>query len=482
VTVIDPDQAQRAEVVVIGSGPGGSVVAATLAQGGKDVLLLEEGQNLAQESCAPFSYAEMKQKYRAGGITAAFGKPNIAYAEGSCVGGGSEVNSGLYHRAPDAVIEEWARDFQVDDFSPATMADCFAACEAIMQPATYPDVLPAQSKILRRGAGIETMASGDVPRLVEFGKEKDEQGVATSSRRPMSKTYLPEFFKAGGRLLPETRVHQLKRHGRHWQVFAHHSTGKKLQIDADNVFICAGAIHSPALLQRSGIRMNVGKTLSLQPMIKLTAEFAEPVNFINMGIAGEQVKETGSDYSFGCSISSRAHLAINLAADAHGSEYALQKHRHLVSYYVMSRGTLGGSVRALPGFNDPLVRYQASARELNNLGQGMQGLARVLLSAGATQVFTGLVDSPVVSNQQQVDKLPVTLSNVIDNIMTVHLMASCPMGEDRKRTAVNSWGQVHGQPGLHVSDVSTLCTSPGVNPQGTIMALAKRNSDYFLNN
>lgn len=481
-TVIGPDQVHRAEVVVIGSGPGGSVVAATLAQGGKDVLLLEEGQNLPQESCAPFSYAEMKQKYRAGGVTAAFGKPNVAYAEGSCVGGGSEVNSGLYHRTPDAVIEEWAEDFLVDDFSPATMADYFTACEAVMRPATYPDVLPTQSQILRRGAQAESMTSGDVPRLVEFGTVKDEQGVASSTRHSMSKTYLPEFFESGGRLLPETRVQRLKRRGRRWQVFAQHSTGKKLQIDADNVFICAGAIHSPALLQRSGIRMNVGQTLSLQPMIKLTAEFNEPVNFTNMGIAGEQVKEPGSEYTFGCSISSRAHLAINLATDAQGSEYALQKHRNLISYYVMSRGTLGGSVRALPGFNDPLVRYKISAGELNNLGQGVQGLARLLLSAGATQVFTGLPDSPVVSNQQQVDKLPASLSTSLDNIMTVHLMASCPMGEDRKRTAVNSWGQVHGQPGLHVSDVSTLCTSPGVNPQGTIVALAKRNSDYFLNN
>ncbi|MCP3999433.1 MAG: GMC family oxidoreductase [Gammaproteobacteria bacterium] len=481
-TVINPDKVCRAEVVVIGSGPGGSVVAATLAQGGKDVLLIEEGQNRSQNSCAPFSYAEMKQKYRNNGITAAFGKPNIAYAEGSCVGGGSEVNSGLYHRAPDAVIEAWAKDFMVDDFSPVTMANSFAACEAVMQPSIYPGVLPVQSQILRRGAETENMSSSDVPRLVDFSGEKDEQGVAISSRRAMSKTYLPEFFKAGGQLLPETRVHRLKRHGRRWQIFAHHGTGRKLQIDADNVFVCAGAIHSPALLQRSGIRMNVGQTLSMQPMIKLTAAFDEPVNFQNMGIAGEQVKEQGSEYSFGCSISSRAHLAINLAADVDGPEYALQNHRNLVSYYVMSCGTMDGSVRVLPGFNDPLVRYQISTRELNNLGQGMQGLARVLLSAGATQVFTGLADSPVVTNQQQVDTLPGTLSNSVNNIMTVHLMASCPMGEDRKSTAVNSWGQVHGQPGLHISDVSILCASPGVNPQGTVMALAKRNSDYFLNN
>jgi choline dehydrogenase-like flavoprotein len=481
-TVITPEMARRADIVVIGSGPGGSVVAATLAQAGKDVLLIEEGRNLAQDSCAPFSFAEMKQKYRSGGITAAFGKPNVAYAEGSCVGGGSEVNSGLYHRTPDAVIEEWARDFLVEDFSPASMAGYFAACEAVMQPATYPAEYPVASKILRRGAEAEGMASNDVPRLVQFSADKDEQGIQRSSRRSMTRTYLPDFFKAGGRLLPDTRVQRLTRRGKHWQVRAQHRAGGELHIDADNVFVCAGAVNTPALLQRSGIKTNVGRTFSLQPMVKLTAEFSEPVNFSGMGIAGAQVKELEANYSFGCSISSRAHLAINLATDPRGSEYALQKHRHLISYYVMSRGTLNGSVTALPGFKDPLVRYGISGVELENLGRGTQGLARVLLSAGAEQVFTGQPDCPVVSTKQQVEQLPTMLSSALDTIMTVHLMASCPMGEDRKRTAVDSWGRVHGHPGLHVADVSALCTSPGTNPQGTIMALAKRNSDYFLNN
>ena len=60
-------------------------------------------------------------------------------------------------------------------------------------------------------------------------------------------------------------------------------------------------------------------------------------------------------------------------------------------------------------------------------------------------------------------------------------MASCPMGENRQRTAVDSWGRVHDHQGLYVADVSAVCNSLGVNPQGTIMALAKRASDYFLN-
>jgi choline dehydrogenase-like flavoprotein len=457
------------------------VVAATLAGAGRDVLLIEEGQNLPQDSCAPFSYAEMKQKYRSGGITAAFGKLNVAYAEGSCVGGGSEVNSGLYHRTPARVIEEWVRDYEVADMSQAAMDPWFEACEEVMRPTGYPDELPVSSDILRRGAERIGMSGQDVPRLVEFSPERDEQGTEKSSRRSMTKTFLPLFFAAGGKLLPETRVAKLQKRGKHWQINAENHQHGPLQIEADHVFVCAGAIHSPALLRRSGITTNVGDTLALQPMVKLTAEFAEPVNFFGMGIAGEQVKPD-PDYSFGCAISSPAHLAINLAGEPDGPRFAVKRYRHLISYYVMARGTVNGSVRNLPGFNDPFVRYPVSAPELANLGRGVRELAKVLLAAGATQVFTGLNELPRIGTDSEADQLPASLSTTADNVMTIHLMSSCPMGENRSRTAVDSFGRVHGHQGLYVSDVSTVCNSLGVNPQGTIMALARRNSEHFLNN
>jgi choline dehydrogenase-like flavoprotein len=64
--------------------------------------------------------------------------------------------------------------------------------------------------------------------------------------------------------------------------------------------------------------------------------------------------------------------------------------------------------------------------------------------------------------------------------MTIHLFSSCPMGERRDRCAVDSFGRVHGTPNLRVADASILCGPPGVNPQGTIMALARRNALHFL--
>jgi choline dehydrogenase-like flavoprotein len=77
------------------------------------------------------------------------------------------------------------------------------------------------------------------------------------------------------------------------------------------------------------------------------------------------------------------------------------------------------------------------------------------------------------------DSLPDVLSRDA-NLMTVHLFSSCPMGEDRSRCVTDSFGKVHEFDNLHIADSSLLCTAPGVNPQGSIMAFARRNAMQFL--
>lgn len=103
-TASDPDHL-RADIVVIGAGPGGAIAAALLADAGREVVLIEEGPHLPLESAPPFSRDEIAQKYRNGGITVAMGAAKIAYVEGCCVGGGSEINRGLYQRLPLEVLD-----------------------------------------------------------------------------------------------------------------------------------------------------------------------------------------------------------------------------------------------------------------------------------------------------------------------------------------------------------------------------------------
>ena len=117
----DPPLELRAQIVVVGSGPGGAITACLLAEAGREVLLVEEGDYLGLGSCRPFSLEEMVQKYRNGGQTVALGANKIAYVEGRCVGGGSEINSGLYHRTPPEILEAWRLQFQLEGVAEAEL-------------------------------------------------------------------------------------------------------------------------------------------------------------------------------------------------------------------------------------------------------------------------------------------------------------------------------------------------------------------------
>jgi choline dehydrogenase-like flavoprotein len=54
------------------------------------------------------------------------------------------------------------------------------------------------------------------------------------------------------------------------------------------------------------------------------------------------------------------------------------------------------------------------------------------------------------------------------------------MGENPATTAVDSFGRVREVRGLHVADASLFGGAVGVNPQGTVMALCRRNVLRFL--
>ena len=62
-----------------------------------------------------------------------------------------------------------------------------------------------------------------------------------------------------------------------------------------------------------------------------------------------------------------------------------------------------------------------------------------------------------------------------------HLLGTCLMGNDPKKSVVNQWGQTHDIPNLYVFDGSTFPTSAGLNPTATIMSVALRQTKHLIN-
>jgi choline dehydrogenase-like flavoprotein len=477
----------QAEIAVVGSGPGGSITACLLAEAGRDVLLIEEGPHVPLESCAPFSLDEMVRKYRNGGLTVALGPTKVAYVEGRCVGGGSEVNSGLYHRTPREVLDAWGRDYRVEALGESDLGPHFEACEREVSVSYLPGPAPTASMKMDEGARRLGWRSMEVPRWFRYdppgnavaGPSRAPSTMPRGSRRSMTRTFIPRAVAAGCRLMPETRVEKIRRVGGRWRLEGT-SGGSPLEAEADEVFVCGGAIQTPALLRRSGITRNVGDTLRMHPTVKLVARFDEEVNALDMGVPVHQVKEFAPRFSFGCSISHPPHLAMGLVDHPTRVGEVAQGWKNMAVYYAMISGEGSGTIRPLPGFRDPLVRYGVTPGDLSELSQAMKQLARLLFRAGAVELFPSIGRSVPLASEADVDRLPDPLPSAFASLMTIHLTSSCPMGEDTSRCAVDSFGRVHGQDGLYVADASLLCTQPGVNPQGTIMALARRNALRYL--
>jgi len=139
-----------------------------------------------------------------------------------------------------------------------------------------------------------------------------------------------------------------------------------------------------------------------------------------------------------------------------------------------------GRIYTLPGVADPVVTYALTERDWRRLAEGARMLARALFAAGAERVtpsvqgHDGWADADAVAR----DMAPLPPNRTA--LMTIHLFASCPMGENSTVYPLDSVGRLVDAENVVVADGSMLPGAPGVNPQATIMALAFRAADEFL--
>ena len=467
----------EAEVLIVGSGAGGATTAALLAEAGVDVLVVEEGPWIEQGALAPFSLEQMEGQYRSGGVTVALGRPSIAYTEGRCAGGGTEINSGLYRRPPLDILERWRHDFEIDDFDPDALYAIGDEIEQALSVSTAPGGPTAAGDVLRRGADALGWANSEIPRWMAYPDQSSPEG---GERQSMTRTYLPRAMRAGARMITDCRVDRLQRDGRRARsARVTYAGGRPGTIRFRDVIVCGGAIQTPALLQRSGIRGVIGTTLAVHPTVKLAARFRDAINVPN-DVPVHQVKEFAPDLSFGCSASGPGLVALALSDNWADFARAVPEWRDIAVYYAAITSEGRGRVRSVPGWRDPVVTYRLTTRDRHVLRSGLSRLALVMLEAGAIEVYPSVRDAPLVRNRRDIAELQRTFRATKASVMTVHLCSTVPMGERDGMCGANSHGLVHGTENVYVNDASLLPDAPGVNPQGTVMAFAVRNARHYL--
>lgn len=471
--------AAQTQVLVIGSGAGGALTAAVLAENGREVTVVEEGPWIDPDAYEPFTLEEMRLKYRYRGLSATLGRPPIAFVEGRCVGGGTEINSGLFHRPPPTILQEWRDRFGIDECGPDAMDGYLDEIERTLSVSRLPSPPPSTSAVLERGASKLGWQAMEVPRVFHYGSEAGARGV----KQTMTRTYIPRAVAAGATVLPRCRVQRLIKRGRRVEgavcvVEREHGRKEKISVLADHVFVCAGAIETPALLQRSGILRNIGRALKVHPTIKVAARFSEPLDGHD-DVPMHQVKEFSPELTMGGAVSRKGYVALALS-DNEWNSARMRDWENIGVYYASIRSQGSGRVVALPGTDGALVTYALTESDLSRLARGLVHLAEMLFAAGAVELYPSIAGAPSLRSPEDLGALWDLVVRPRLRLMTIHLSSSVRMGEDRSQTGADSFGLVWGFENLRVNDASLIPDAPGVNPQGTIMALAARNCDRFM--
>ncbi len=477
--------AHDTQVLVIGSGAGGAVTALELARAGASVVLLEEGERHPLSAYGRSAPEAMRLLYRRRGMTPIAGSVPIGYVEGRCLGGSTEINSGFWHRTPPEILLRWKAQYDLVDALADDLATHFDWAEQQLSVSPYHTTWPPSTQVFQRGIERMGWSAMEVPRMVRACECRNPcaSGCSTGAKQGMSQSLLPQAEAAGAKIVTRCRVKLLvRRRGRVVGAIAAwtNDAGREelVRIGAEHVIVCCGPTETPSLLRRSGVKYHVASKLAIHPMLKVAARFPEPMHSFRSPMPLLQVKEFWPEISLGGSFFSPGHLAMHLSENWPQLAERMDDYERMAIFYVAVRGTGRGSVSAgILGENATNIRYELSDEDHRNLCNGMARLSTLLLQAGADEVYPCVHGLPAIRSEiESIRWLDERVPKRALSLTTVHAFSTCPIGERLGRTAADSFGKIHRHENLYVNDASMLPDSPGVNPQGSVMALARRNA------
>lgn len=478
---------EHVDVIVIGSGAGGACVAATVAEAGKEVLLIEEGSPYQREQYGA-SFSQMTAEImRGGGATVIMGRSPIPYLEGKVLGGSTVLNGGMCWRTPPAVLEEWSEKMGLELLSPKRLDPYFDLVEEVID-ARYQDLGSegGNNHAFKRGAEALGWSLQHNKRNQRHcvGTNDCVTGCPTGAKRSTAMTWVPRLLKAGGTILTEAKVKRIiVQSGKVKGVRGILQNGIPFHLSAKVVVVACGAVQTPLLLQRSKASKNphIGQHFTVHPNTKVAALFDEPVQSMKGVHQAWQCIEFQQEGL----ILAPGGVPLSVMSQCFPVVGDHLEEQMKLTPYIATGGILvddqhAGYVKAgLLGWDH--VRYDISDADQQRFIRGVQLLSELYFAAGARRVYTPFAHHPVLEHPSQIPRLTAWAPRVQDTeYFTAHLMGTCRMHSREEGGVVKPTGEVWDTQGLYIADASVLPGTIGVNPQVTIMALARLIGEQLI--
>ena len=488
-------QTLEADVVVVGSGSGGSVIAATLAQAGRKVIVLEAAGYLNESDFLGLELPAYQEMYWRGGPTPT-ADGNVSLQAGATLGGGTVINWTNCLRTYPWVREQWAREHGLEGVdSPEFERHLDAVLGRIGATDALSDLNGPQERMKQGCEALgwdfrKVVRNADPSRYAFESAGGIGFGDQSGSKNSADKTWLLDAVRNDAEVLVRTRADRvLVEGGRAAGVEATCDGQRRVTVRAPEVVVACGALESPALLLRSGIGgPAVGQYLRVHPTHAVFGVYGEDTNaFQGAPHAGlsHEFDDVEDGYGF---LLEGAQYTTAITGSAvpwtSGAEHKemMTTVRRGASFIAVTRDRGHGQV--VVDANGEAVPFYAFSDELDarNLRLGAEKMARLHHAAGAVQISylaAGLplwrIGDDLEAFIAQTQRKHLGAGGV--KLFSAHQMGTCRMGTDPQTSVAGPWGELHDTPGVFIGDGSAFPTPSGTNPMISIMALARRTAE-----
>jgi choline dehydrogenase-like flavoprotein len=478
---------EECDVLIVGSGAGGAVAAATLAEAGLDVVVLEAGGHYNRDNYPRDHLEAISTLYRDAGLTIAEGRPPIPVPVAKVVGGTTVINSGTCFRAPDPVLEDWRQRFGIG-WAQDLEADFAEAEDFLHVTQLDPETMGRNGQLAMEGAAAIGASAAPIFRNAGSCVQCSSCpfGCAIDAKRGMHVSYLPRAVAAGARIRAGVEVTKvLIEGGRAVGVDAVLSAGqaemrpgggRDYTVRAKRAVILAGgALGTPELLQRSGLGgSQAGRNLHIHPACWVGARYEEEVRGWEGVMQSFYVDQWERErVLLEATFTPLAFGGAWLLGAGRSHQEAMLDFGHVGSIGVhlsdLSSGRVGlgseGSLRA---------SYKLTREDARRLAFGIARAAEIHFAAGATEVYPNITRVGVLKPGDLAKFEATTFKPAELRLEAFHPMGTARIAADPRQGVCDPSGAVHGAGDLYVADASLFPTSVGVNPMMTVIAFAKQ--------
>ncbi|MDP3891131.1 FAD-dependent oxidoreductase [Nocardioides sp.] len=516
------------DVLVIGSGFGGSVTALRLTEKGYRVGVLEAGRRFADDDFAPTSWRLRDYLFAPAlgcyGIQRMTLLRNVLVLSGAGVGGGSLVYANTLYQPPKAFYRDpqWAGITDWED----ELAPHYDQAQRMLGATAYPRTTP-QDEVMR--AVAEDLGVGDTFGPTQVGVCFDAEdgadlgdpyfggagpdrnacrhcgqcmvGCRHNAKNTLVKNYLYLAERAGTVVHPLTTVTDVRPLPGGGYEVATRRTGRTLRrggrtFTAEQVVFSAAALGTQRLLHRLRDRGSLPKISPRLGHLSRTNSEA---------ILGVRARSDDVDFSTGVTITSSIHPT----ADTHVEPVRYGPGSNLMGMlmavlvdaedgrrrWVLGLREMVRRRRDLRRLHDPrgwsqqtitLLVMQTLDNSLTTFTRrGLLGRRRLTTRQGVGEpnpVWIPTAHEVARKVAEEIDGIPGGAWNdLVDIPTTGHFIGGCAIGETPETGVVDPYHRLFGHPGLHVIDGSTVTANLGVNPSLTITALAERAISLWPN-